>query len=121
PMRATKTISKGSLRAIRFFSGKIDCPKCQGTRLNPDTLSRTIHGKTVLEILKMPIIALQQFVAHLSGSLDNRQAERLQALIYEIQARLSYFMKIGLSTLMPHLDIIPSARTPVDNTQTNAL
>lgn len=106
-MCRSNTVSKGNIRAIKYFTGQIDCPICHGTKLNPETLIKTVQSKTILEILKMPINELQQFVKDLSVSLNEHQSKNLNELIDEINNRFNYFNKIGLRTLMPHLDKIP--------------
>lgn len=98
-VRDAGTTSAGNQRAIHFFSGPIDCPSCQGTKLNPEQAALAIHDKSLLTILQMPVQQLLHFVQRLRASLDEHDR-----MLCEIEARLIYLNKIGLYALTPRVD-----------------
>lgn len=79
------------------YRGKTTCPKCHGSRLNSDVEYIKIGGKSITELVKMPIDTLIQFFENLNLSpTDSTIGKRL---LTEINNRLHYLQDVGLGYL----------------------
>lgn len=79
------------------YRGKTDCPVCGGSRLRPDAGYVKVGGKSITELVKMPISRLEEFFKRLTlGETDTRIANRL---LVEISNRLGFMNKVGLGYL----------------------
>lgn len=79
------------------YRGRSLCPTCEGTRLRKDALYVKIAGKTIADLVDMPIIDLQQFFEQLELSEhDQKIASRL---FLEINNRLRFMLDVGLNYL----------------------
>ena len=60
------------------YRGRTDCPECHGTRLKPDVEYVKVGGKSISQLLAMPISALRAWFSELvPQATDARIAERL--------------------------------------------
>jgi excinuclease UvrABC ATPase subunit len=100
-MRDAGTTSKGNLRAIDFFSEQVNCPKCNGSKMDPESLAITIQGQSIVEVSRLPISELLLFIQNLPFSLDEQKLKISSELIDEIKLRLIYLNNIGLKALSP--------------------
>lgn len=79
------------------YRGKTQCPTCHGTRLKPDAEYVKINGKSISDLLSMPISDLRQWFGNLKlTQIDAKISERL---IKEINNRLFYLDEVGLGYL----------------------
>jgi excinuclease ABC subunit A len=79
------------------YRGKTVCPECKGSRLRKEAGYVKISGKTIQEIVSLPIDELYQFFKDLSlPKQDKKIAERL---LKEISLRLKFLMDVGLPYL----------------------
>lgn len=79
------------------YRGKTVCPVCGGRRLRPEADNVKICGKTITDLVTMPVSELRAFFASLSlGETDTRIARRLLA---EIGNRLQFLDDVGLGYL----------------------
>lgn len=79
------------------YRGKTVCPTCKGTRLKPEALYVKVGGKSIAELVMMPVADLNEFFHRLELSeTDARIAERL---LMEIHNRLQFLMDVGLGYL----------------------
>ncbi|MCS7005102.1 MAG: excinuclease ABC subunit UvrA [Cytophagales bacterium] len=79
------------------YKGKTTCPDCLGTRIRKDASYVKIQGKSIQELVLMPISDLFYFFQNLQLSeYENQIAKQLLA---EIRNRLSYLIKVGLPYL----------------------
>ncbi|MFY9516126.1 MAG: excinuclease ABC subunit UvrA [Dysgonamonadaceae bacterium] len=79
------------------YRGKTLCPTCKGTRLKPEALYVKVGGKSIAELVTMPIAELKEFFNQLElGETDAVIAERLLA---EIHNRLQFLIDVGLGYL----------------------
>lgn len=79
------------------YRGKTTCPDCYGTRLRNDANYVKISGKSISELVLMPIDELSVFFNELM--LDNHQYEVSKRLLTEIKNRLEYLNNVGLGYL----------------------
>lgn len=79
------------------YRGKTKCQTCKGKRLRPETNYITVGGKTISELVDLPVKHLITFFADLSLSdYDFKVAKRL---LIEINNRLRFLDEVGLSYL----------------------
>ena len=79
------------------YRGKTTCPDCKGTRLKRETLNVKISGKTIQELVEMPINKLSEWFKNINLSeVDLAISKRP---IEEITSRLNYLKDVGLGYL----------------------
>ncbi|SIO03075.1 excinuclease ABC subunit UvrA [Algoriphagus halophilus] len=79
------------------FRGRTTCPDCQGTRLRKDASYVKINGKSIIDLVLMPIDEALAFFQKLD--LPAHQAKIANRLLKEIQSRLEYMDQVGLGYL----------------------
>jgi len=79
------------------YRGKTKCYACKGKRLRPEASYVKIGGKTISDLVDLPINHLTDFFGKLELSeYDQKVAKRL---LIEINNRLSFLVQVGLSYL----------------------
>lgn len=79
------------------YRGKTICPECEGTRLKKEASYVKVGGKSITELVNLPVSALQVYFRQLSLSdTDQIVAERL---LLEINNRLEFLTDVGLGYL----------------------
>ncbi len=79
------------------YRGKTTCPKCNGSRLRPETTYVKVGGKTITELVKMPISSLIDFINNLT--LNEQDTVIASRLLVEIRNRLGFLSDVGLGYL----------------------
>ena len=79
------------------YTGKTICPDCGGTRLRPEALYVKISGKTIADLVSMPVSELVSFFNELS--LDEHDRKTGNRILTEIHNRLQYLLDVGLGYL----------------------
>lgn len=79
------------------FRGRTTCPDCKGTRLRKDASYVKIEGKSITDLVLMPIDEALPFFNSLD--LPPHQAKIANRLLKEIQGRLEYMDQVGLGYL----------------------
>lgn len=79
------------------YRGKTTCPDCHGTRLRPDVEYVKVGGKTITELVRMPVSKLETFFNELQ--LDETDSKIGARLLTEIRQRLNFLNEVGLSYL----------------------
>ncbi len=69
------------------------CPSCNGTRLNNDALSVTVHGKSIADIVALELNELKSWIQ------SNNWGEVAQAIIAKIEAQVNLLEDLGLGHL----------------------
>ena len=79
------------------YRGKTICPACEGTRLKKEASYVKVGGKSVTELVNLPVTELQKFFQELTLSeSDQIVAERL---LIEIHNRIEFLCDVGLGYL----------------------
>lgn len=79
------------------YRGKSTCPECHGSRLRKDAAYVKVAGKTISELVKMPVSELTEFFNNIKlNETDSRIAVRL---LVEINQRLGFLNDVGLGYL----------------------
>lgn len=79
------------------YRGKTTCPECRGSRLRRDASYVKIAGKSITDIVLMPIGEAAGFFRELD--LPTHQQEVGKRLLIEIRNRLDYMERVGLTYL----------------------
>src|SRR5690606_23587784 len=79
------------------YRGKTDCPDCKGTRLRNDAAYVKIAGKSILDLVLLPIDKLLEFFQGLE--LDRNEQIIAKRLLTEITNRIQFLCDVGLSYL----------------------
>lgn len=79
------------------YRGKTICPTCKGGRLKPQAAYVKIGGKTVSELVDMPIHKLKTFFEELQ--LSEQDAQIGKRLLIEINSRIRFLVDVGLGYL----------------------
>ena len=79
------------------YRGRTECPDCKGTRIRQDSNYVKVGGKSIIELLLMPVNELFVFFENIK--LDKRDKEIAARLLKEIKERLSFLLKVGLEYL----------------------
>ncbi|MDR1172131.1 MAG: excinuclease ABC subunit UvrA [Bacteroidales bacterium] len=79
------------------YSGKTTCPECKGGRLRKESSYVKVNGKTVNELVLLPVNELNNWFKTIT--LDDHQRQIAQRILTEITNRLEYLLQVGLSYL----------------------
>lgn len=79
------------------YRGKTMCPTCHGTRLKKEATYVKVGGRSICELVDMPVTDLQRFFAQLT--LDEHDAAIAKRLLIEINSRLQFLLDVGLGYL----------------------
>lgn len=79
------------------YRGKTTCPDCHGMRLRPDAEYVKVGGRSITELVRLPIRELQNFFETLNLS---KQDEAISSrILIEIRSRLDFLNRVGLGYL----------------------
>lgn len=82
------------------YKGKTTCPKCHGKRLRPEAEYVKIAGRTITDLVEIPISELIQWEPlQEKNSLSDHEQKIAQRLITEIRNRLQFLIDVGLGYL----------------------
>ena len=79
------------------YRGKTICPTCHGTRLKKEANYVKVGGKSISELVDLPIHELQAFFRTLE--LDEHDAAIAKRILTEINSRIQFLVDVGLSYL----------------------
>lgn len=79
------------------YRGKTICPECHGTRLRKEASYVKVGGKSITELIEMPIGQLSIFFRNLE--LSEHEYKTAKRILTEIERRLSFMMDVGLEYL----------------------
>lgn len=79
------------------YRGKTLCPDCKGSRLRKEASYVKVNGKTITELVTMPVLKLYEwFVNFEEDEKDTKISERI---VTEIVNRLGFLVDVGLGYL----------------------
>ncbi|MEG1700683.1 MAG: excinuclease ABC subunit UvrA [Alistipes sp.] len=79
------------------YTGKTLCPECGGSRLRKEALYVQVGGRTIAELVTLPVDELLRFFAALQ--LDAHDTTTATRILTEIRNRLQYLTDVGLGYL----------------------
>lgn len=82
---------------LQRYQGKTICPECQGNRLRKDANYVQVGGKTIADLINMPISELTEWFDTLQ--LTDIEHITAKSLLVEIKSRLQFMSDVGLTYL----------------------
>lgn len=79
------------------YRGKTVCPECQGSRLKKEAFYVKVGGRSIAELVDMPIYDLKEFFRTLQ--LNEHDAAIAHRLLNEINNRINFLLDVGLGYL----------------------
>ena len=79
------------------YTGRTTCPDCKGTRLRKDASYVKVAGKSIVDLVLMPVSELLDFFNNIS--LSEYEKSVSERLLGEIRSRLGYLCEVGLGYL----------------------
>lgn len=79
------------------YRGKTVCPECQGSRLKKEAFYVKVGGRSIAELVEMPIYDLKKFFHTLQ--LNEHDAAIARRLLNEINNRINFLLDVGLGYL----------------------
>ncbi len=79
------------------YRGKTICPVCHGTRLKPQANYVKIQGRSITDLVEMPVVRLKDWFDQLT--LDSHEESVAKRLLVEIKSRLQFMLNVGLGYL----------------------
>lgn len=79
------------------YRGKTTCPTCKGSRLKPQAIYVKIGGRSIADLVLMPVSELKIFFDELE--LDETDAAVGKRLLTEIRNRIQFLLNVGLGYL----------------------
>ena len=79
------------------YRGKTVCPDCHGTRLKKEAGYVKIGGRSISDLVEMPVTNLKEWFDKLR--LSDHEAEVGKRLLTEINNRLQFLLDVGLGYL----------------------
>jgi excinuclease ABC subunit A len=79
------------------YRGKTACPTCKGSRLRQEAFYVKVAGKSITELVVMPVTELKKFFDHLP--LNETDAAIAERLLTEIRNRVQFLLNVGLGYL----------------------
>ena len=79
------------------YRGKTNCPTCHGTRLKPEADYVKIGGRSITDLVQMPVVRLKEWFDRLE--LSEHDMEIGKRLLTEITSRLQFLLDVGLGYL----------------------
>lgn len=79
------------------YRGKTKCQTCKGKRLRPESNYVQVGGKTLVDLVTLPLDEVADFFSQLT--LSDHDATIAKRLLLEINSRLEFLSKVGLNYL----------------------
>lgn len=79
------------------YRGKTICPDCKGSRLKKEATYIKVYGKSINELVLMPVAKLKVFFEEIQ--LDTHEQSIAKRLLTEISGRLQFLLDVGLGYL----------------------
>ncbi len=79
------------------YRGRTKCPECKGSRLKKETQYVKIGGKSISELVNLPITELSEFISGIK--LDKHDSKIAERLFVEIKNRIQFLINVGLGYL----------------------
>ncbi len=81
------------------YRGKTVCPVCHGARLRKEANYVRVAGKSITELVEMPVTKLKQWIDTLPSYISEHDEKIAHRIMVEIQNRLQFLLDVGLGYL----------------------
>ena len=82
---------------LRQYQLGLQCPACDGTRLNENARAVRVADRTIAEVSAWPIDQIETWIRELSLSEQQRDVAHL--IVQQLESRLSFLCEVGLGYL----------------------
>ena len=89
------------------YMNKVDCKKCNGSRLNKEAQYFKIDNKNISEVAQMDIVSLKKWLKKLESKLSYKQQIIAKEILKELNKRVQFLLNVGLN----YLNLNRSAKT----------
>jgi|LFRM01.2.fsa_nt_gb excinuclease ABC subunit A len=90
--------SKAQKWAAQFIT-KMECPECNGQRLNKEALHFKVKDQNIADLTQKDIVNLYDWMSHLSEDITGKQLLIVDEIKKEILTRLNFLLDVGLGYL----------------------
>jgi excinuclease ABC subunit A len=100
--RYRETTSDAVREGLEAYMTELPCDSCRGRRLKPESLSVLVNGKSIGEVVEMPVKTARQFFEKLpirNGSRKGVDREIAEPILKEVTERLRFLDDVGLDYL----------------------
>lgn len=91
--------SKSIQRWAEGFTNVVTCPECEGSRLKSDSMMFKIGGLSIGEVAAMDLGDLNAWIKDVDKTMTKSQKVIAKDVIKEIEDRIDFLLKVGLSYL----------------------
>ncbi len=95
--RYRETESEEKREELLRYINEAPCPECGGARITKPARHVYVGGKTLPEVVEMPLPAVRDWVRSLE--LSEQQRRIAERIVHEVDARLGFLMEVGLGYL----------------------
>ena len=81
------------------YRGRTVCPDCKGHRLRKDANYVKVGGKSISDVVEMPVTEVAKWLAALDGMLTDNELQATDRLRTELRNRVGYLLDVGLGYL----------------------
>ncbi len=81
------------------YRGRTICPECKGRRLRKDADYVKVGGKSISEVVAMPVTQVAEWVESLNGQFNDTELKATERLRTELRNRVGYLLDVGLGYL----------------------
>ena len=89
------------------YMNKVDCRKCNGSRLNREAQYFKIDNKNISEVAQMDIVSLKKWLLQLENKMSYKQQVIAKEILKELNKRVQFLINVGLN----YLNLNRSAKT----------
>jgi excinuclease ABC subunit A len=75
------------------------CPDCQGTRLRPESRAVTVNGQNIVELSRLPLTDLGDWLKALPAHLSREDMLLAEAILVELKERIERLVEVGAGYL----------------------
>ena len=81
------------------YRGRTVCPECHGRRLRKDADYVKVGGKSISEVVAMPVTEVKVWLESLAGQMTPTELKATERLRTELHNRVGYLLDVGLGYL----------------------
>jgi excinuclease ABC subunit A len=96
--RYQDTTSDAVREQLDEYMSTLPCTVCHGTRLKPESLAVTVRGRSIGEVVEMPIDVAAEFFADVAGDATISR-DIAGPILKEVGERLQFLINVGLEYL----------------------
>ena len=86
-------------RWAKAYMDKVECPTCNGTRLQKESLYFKVNEQNIAELAEKDILELADWFKNLPKKLSKNQWKIAEEIVKEITTRLQFLVDVGLTYL----------------------